>query len=106
MEDLDEQAFASPTEDEHEALGEEPPVPIQPINLRMPSDQELIDKVNKEHPFIDTFKESGVHVLPCTVQQLFNIFFEDDAPAPFTDFWIYTKTNTNQVLTKWIHGNT
>lgn len=106
IEDHDEQGFASPTEDEAQPLGEEPMLPSQSVPLYLPSDQALIDKVNKEHPFIDTFKESGIYVLPCTVKQLFSIFFEDDAPAPFTDFWISTKSNTNQKLTKWIDGNT
>jgi hypothetical protein len=58
-------------------------MPDVPVEVKMPTDDYLISKVNSEHPLPRTFKDSGIYVLQCSVNSFFELFFKDNSPFPF-----------------------
>ena len=43
--------------------------------------------LDQNHPMIDKFKLSAVHIFECSAPKLFELAFSDDAPMPFDQFW-------------------
>lgn len=58
----------------------------KPEVIEVPSDEALLELVEREHPMLEGFKLSAAKVLNCSVSVFFDTFFKNDASLPFDQF--------------------